>query len=267
MPGRPGRARFAGGPIPWRRGLAGAEIFAGLQGRHADEGAQHRAVDMGAAPGLAGLHQGRGNGIGGIEPGAEIAHRNAALHRRAARLSGHAHQPAHRLHGDVEGALAAIGAALSEPRYGTVDKPGIGLVEGVVAEPQALEHPGPEVLHHHVRDRRELAQPRHLGGVLQVGRDAALVAVERGEVLAVVRCAARTARAGRPGQRRPVAHAVAAVGPLDLHHVGAQVGEQRTGKRTGGNLAELHHLDAAERAPFVTGPVHGCYRSRSRIDT
>jgi hypothetical protein len=47
-------------------------------------------------------------------------------------------------------------------------------------------------------------------------------------------------------QRRPLPHVVAAARRLDLHDVGAHVGEQHARKRAGGDLPELEHANAGE---------------------
>ena len=141
-----------------------------------------------------GPHEVRGDGVCRVEPGAEVSDRDTALDRTAAGLSGDAHQPAHALHGDVEGALARVGSGLAVPRDRAVHDSRIaGADRGVVrAEPR--EHPGTVVLDEHVGGIGEPKQPIDAGAVLEVEGDAALVAVERGEVLAIGRSAAGGAR-------------------------------------------------------------------------
>ena len=70
--------------------------------------------------------------------------------------------------------------------------------------------------------------------ILEVERDRALVAIDRGEILAVA-----------VDERRPGAHEIP-VGRFDLDHVGAHVGEQAAAERTGEDLAEFDDFDAGE---------------------
>src|SRR5215475_11813851 len=95
-----------------RAGLTGAEILARLQRSDTKERAEHGTVDVRAFPGLASAHQRRGDRVGGVEAGAEIADRDPAFDRRTTLLAGDAHQPVHALHGHVEGALSGIRPAL-----------------------------------------------------------------------------------------------------------------------------------------------------------
>ena len=102
-------------------------------------------------------------------------------------------------------------------------------------------HAGPVVLEHDVGREREARAPLALRRILEVEHDRALVAVHRREVLAERASVSRTATAAA------IAEAVAAVGRLDLDHVGAHVGQQHPAERAGGDLAELDDLDALER--------------------
>ena len=117
----------------------------------------------------------------------------------------------------------------------------------LVTQPQAVEYARPEILDDGVGLRAQLAQPLDLRRVLEIDRDAALVAIDRCEVFTVL--GAMIARA----HRRPAPHVVAAVGPLDLDHVGAEVGEQRSGERPGGDLPEFEYLQARQRAACSLG--------------
>lgn len=84
--------------------------------------------------------------------------------------------------------------------------------------------------------RDEVAQETHAVGLLQVEHDAALATVHVGPQ--------------RPDAAHAVAqqsHAVAASGLLHLHHVGAEVGEQRAGPRPGHHLAGLDDGETLQR--------------------
>jgi hypothetical protein len=88
-------------------------------------------------------------------------------------------------------------------------------VQGVVAEPHLVERARAEVLDQHVRAGDERVEQPTPFGVLEVQRDAFLVAVDAQEVRALA-CDER---------RAPRAGVVAAAGPLDLDDAGAHVGE------------------------------------------
>ena len=233
---RMGRAEAA-------RRLAGAEIFARLQRRDAEERPEDRAVDMRALAGRSGPHHGREDHVSGVEPGREVADRHAALHGRALLLARHAHEAAHGLHGDVERALLGVRAGLAIAGDRAVDEPRIARLQLVVAEARADQRARPEVLDEHVRVLDQRVELGEIGLVLDVERDRPLVAVERGEVAGehVIRAARALV------QRRPAAHAVAAVGALDLDDVGAEIGEHHSGERPGGDLREFEDPEPLKR--------------------
>src|SRR5262249_46946596 len=80
----------------------------------------------------------------------------------------------------------------------------------------------------------------------QVERDAALVGVEIEEEPALLRM--RDAA----GERTATAGPIALAGPLDLHHVGAEIGEElrRVGRRH--EVADLEHAESLERTGHPT---------------
>jgi hypothetical protein len=119
--------------------------------------------------------------------------------------------------------------------------------DGVVAEPEAVEGAGLEVL----GDDVDLAgEPQHqlpAALVLEVDADAPLVEVvaeERGPDPA-------TERVGHRGQRATTQ--VAVDGVLDLDDVGAEAGEQLCGERQGLHLLEGEDPHAVERLAVREG--------------
>ena len=172
---------------------------------------------------------------GAVQAGAEIRHRHAALHRRAVGLAGHAHDAAHRLHRDVEAALARARSRLAEGRDRAIDELGLLGPERLPAKTQAIHDAGTVVLDHDVGGQDQPARRRLVRGVLEVEHDRALVAVERGEVLAEARA-----------DRRPLAQHVA-LGRLDLDDLGAHVGQQQAAERSRRDLAEFDDLHACKR--------------------
>ena len=55
-------------------------------------------------------------------------------------------------------------------------------------------------------------------------------------------------------RRPPVARVVAGAGPLDLDHVGAEIGERLSSPRTRQNARKLKNADASERSRHVRSP-------------
>ena len=88
---------------------------------------------------------------------------------------------------------------------------------------QPIHHPGPEVLDHHVRRGHQPVRGGAAGGALQVQLHDLLAAVE-------YRSSGRGAR-GLPGA-------------VDLDHLGALVGEQHAGQRSGEVVAKVDHANA-----------------------
>jgi hypothetical protein len=107
------------------------------------------------------------------------------------------------------------------------------------ADADLVDHAGPQVLDQDVRRLAQTVQRLDVRGRLEVEHDRALVAVLAVEV--------ERRRAIRPEGRAPEARVVAALGLLDLDHVGAHVGQQHAGQRTGQSLAHLDDADSFER--------------------
>ena len=91
--------------------------------------------------------------------------------------------PAHRLGDHVVGrprrVRAGTGARVAEAADRAVHQLRVGLAQHLVAESQRLHHAGAEVLDDDVGRVDQATQDRRVGRVLQVERDAALVAVAR----------------------------------------------------------------------------------------
>src|SRR5699024_8999127 len=150
----------------------GAEILTGLKCRDTDEAAEHRAVDIAPLPMTAAVEQRRDDRISGIQAGAEIADRNAALHRAAAFLAGDTHDPAHRLNGDIEGPPFGIGAGLAISADGAEDKSGVAWTDAFVSQPEAFHHARAVILEHDVGDLAKLANALDVARILCIQRHA-----------------------------------------------------------------------------------------------
>jgi hypothetical protein len=146
---------------------------------------------------------------------AHVDQRRADAHARTTRLAGHADQSSCRLHERVvarfrsEWPRAAVGADRA------VDEPRVARSEHVGAEPEPLGEAGAEALEEDVRPVGQPEDDLPTALVRQGDRERALARVHGEEHRALP----------VPEGRAPGAAVVARVGPLDLHHVGAERGE------------------------------------------
>jgi hypothetical protein len=170
-----------------------------------------------------------------------VDERHADLDRRTVGLAGDALQPDEALHHRIVARELGVAAVLAEARDRAHDQRRVHPVQSRRIEPVARERPGQVVLDHDV-GRGGRAQDRAaMGGVAEVERGRALVAV-RGQVVGA-----------RPAHERraPGARLVAEAGPLDLPHVGAQVAEQhgRVGSRE--HAREVEDAKAGEWGRYI----------------
>ena len=230
----------------------------GLVAQDRDLRVEQRHVDMRARAGARAVVQRRQDRNDRVDAGEQVGEGNPALLRQAVRLAGDRHDPAHPLDDEVVAGAVRIGAVLSEAGDRADDQPRIGGaqrggVEAVFDEPADLV-----ILDHHVRARRQIADPRLPVRRGDVDRDRPLAAVAgvvigRGQVFA-----------GRAGQERraPVAGVVALAGAFHLDDVGAQIGEQLPGPWPGEDAGEFEDADARERSGRYIGHRAGVAGSR-----
>ena len=168
-------------------------------------------------------------------------------------VAGERHQAAHALGDGVVAGLLRERPRLAEARDRRVDDGGVGGADGCIAQAEPLGHAGQEVLDEHVGLAGQLEGQARALGLLEVHRDAALVAVHGGEGSAHP--------AGSP-QRAQV---VAPSRPLQLDHVGAEIAQQRRAVRPRDNTREVEDADPVEhggppivprRSPAVKAAVH-----------
>ena len=176
-----------------------------------------------------------GDAEGGIEAGCEIRKRHAAFDGCASRLAGHAHDAAHGLQRQIEAGLARARSFLAEGGDGAVHEIGLCLAQRRMVEAKTRHDAGSVVLEHDLRGGDEVARPLVVARILEIERDRALVAVHRGEVLAVAVL-----------QRRPLPHGIAAIRVLDLDDVRTHVREQHAAEGARRDAAELHNSYACE---------------------
>jgi hypothetical protein len=202
-----------------------------------------------ASAGLVPEVQGREDADGGVQSGHHVEHRDAGAERLAVRVAGEAHQARDRLHDEVVAGQRRAAGLAAEAADRRVHDAGVGGRHGGVVEAEAGQATGLEVLHEHVGATGQLAGGREVVGVLEVQRDRPLVAIDaevvRGDALA-------HRRLPRPG--------VVTGRPLDLDHLGAQVGQQHGRVRPGEDAGEVGDEQAGQRA---RGAVPGGGTGRS----
>ena len=105
-----------------------------------------------------------------------------------------------------------------------------------VAEAELLHHTGAEVVHDHIGGGDQRADRGDALRGFQVEREATFVPVQTS-----------VGQAHTVNKGTPAAAPVPGVGPLDLDHVGAVVGENLGANRALVNVTEINDADAGER--------------------
>jgi hypothetical protein len=132
----------------------------------------------------------------------------------------------------------AIRAAQAVAGDGGIHQTGTARLERRPVEPQLRQRVGPQVGDEHVRARDQPLRQRARLGVARVEHDALLAAV--------VEIERRALRLLQPRQVHEQVAAGIAFGRLDLHHVGAPVGEHSARPGPGDPDRELHHAHPAQ---------------------
>src|SRR5207302_3813557 len=148
-----------------------------------------------------------------------------------------AHDPAHPLHDQVVRSPRASRAVLTESRDVADDRPAVDRTDAIVGKAEPAHDSGAEVLDDDVAAFDETLEDLLAFGTLEIARDAALVAVDR----EVVRGDTVHVRGS------PLAGLVPATRDLDLHHVGAVIGEQQRAIRSRESAGQVDHADRGER--------------------
>ena len=208
-----------------------------LVDQHAEHRVHQRDVDVLAAAALLALVEGeldRAEGVGGAH---HVGDEDAVVRRPVAAAlvlvvgelvagRGMDHRRVGRRRGHRPG--------LAEAGDRGVDQPRVVARQGRVVEAEPLHHARAEVLDHDVGLRRQLGGEALAVLGLQVEDDALLAAVHR-----------RVVGADAAALRRPLADHVA-VGRLDLHHLGAGVGEHAGAHRPRHDDREVDDLEAGQ---------------------
>ncbi len=220
---------------------ARGQIVHRLVGEHRAHRVEEGEVDLLSAPAALALDQRRFDCDHAVEPGEEVADRDADLLRLAVRVAGDVHVAGHALDEEIVSRALGVGAGLAEAGDRTIDEARIEALQAPVVEAKLRKAADLEILDQHVRARREA--PHDLAPALgrEVGDDRALAAV------AAVKIRGRPLAAGLDERRAPAA-GVIAFRALDLDDVGAEVRQRLPDPGTGENARELDDADPGERA-------------------
>ena len=187
----------------------------------------------------------------GVQAGHHVEDRDARAERLGVGAAGQAHQARHRLDDEVVAGQHAALLRRTEAADGGVDDARVGRGDVVVAEAEAGEPAGPEVLHHDVgAARRAPGRASRSLVVLEVEGDRALVAVD-----------AEVVRRDAVAHRRLPGAGVVTGRRLDLDHLGAEVGQQHRGVGAGQDPREVGDQQPGKRSGRSVGhggPLLGC---------
>ena len=214
------------------RHIAGDPAAQDRRGRH-DLHAQGRVVqaDVQALtlPGPLPRQQGQGNGRHGVQPRPDGRY----LHFAHSRLPPVREKIQPRQADDVQimGRFVAVLARLAEARNGAVNKARIPCAHGLPPQTQTLQVPRPKAFEEHIGLLQQPPQDGPPLRGLQLQRQAPLIAVQ-GQVPAAL---SRRQLRGKGPIRIPA-------GPLDLHHVGAEIGQHHAAVLPGQPLGKINHF-------------------------
>ena len=232
------------------RHLARDQVARGLEVHHRELRLEQRGVHPLPLAGTLALEQREQDPEREVEARRQVRHRHAGAHRPLAGQPGDRHEPGQPLRDLIEARALRVRAFLAEARDAAVHDARVLLRDRLVVDAQAVLHVGAEVLDHDVRAAREPHEQLPPARLLQIQREAALVAVQVLEVEAVAVAAQRLLA----GRRRA----------LDLDHVRAPVGELAHGGGSGARTAQIQDLDSGER--HARSPaVGGCGSARGRL--
>src|SRR6185312_1618430 len=199
------------------RHFLGDEPARRLEIEHGDLCRQQRGLDILAFAGFLTLQQRDQNAHSAEDAGGEVGDGNADAHRALSRQPGDRHEPAHALGDLVEAGPVAIRTVLAEAGDAAIDQAWVDLLQALIVDLEAEFHVRAKVLDHDVGILRQPVQHLETFGILEVERDAALVAVQVLEIGAVPRAA----------------EPAIALDRFDLDDLGAPIGELPYAGRAG----------------------------------
>ena len=198
----------------------------------------HRDLDLLADPGGVTLHERGEDPDHAVHPGAGVTDGRPDVRRWPVGEAGHAHRPAHRLGDRLVALVVAVRAVRAEALDARVDHTRVDLADRGVAEAEALQHAGPEVLEQDVGRDEERAEDLLPARSLQVESQAPLVAVEGDEEQAV----------GVLAVLQDVTCDVALLRLLHLDHVSAKPGQHLSARGPGLIVREVDDADPLQRS-------------------
>ena len=196
---------------------------------------EHRDIDELSAPGRLARVQRREYAECRIHPSRDVGNRHAGVNAATAGLAGDAHHSALRLHDEIERRTVAVRSVLPETGDRAVHDARLPLANALVVDAELCDGPDAKVLEHDVGALEQPEEDRFAFRMLEIERDALLVAIEVDEVrrLAAV-------------ERRPPRARDLAAERLDLDHLRAIVAEHRRRERSGERVRQIEHDDVAE---------------------
>ena len=185
--------------------------------------------------------QGEHHRVGAGEAGDAVGEPERRQRRRSVFLAGLVGQAGHRLGEGAEGAAFGVRPGLAESGDPQHHQGRVDLLQIVGPEAPFLQHPGPEVLDHHVGLGDQPAQDVLALGLAEVQGDGPLVPGDHLPPQAV------------PVLGQAVGAGRVAPGVLDLDDVGAPVAEQHRGDRRGVDRAQVQDPQPGQRAGRLAG--------------
>src|SRR6185503_19478928 len=220
------------------RHRAVGEEARGLAREQRDLPADHRRVDDLPLAGAIARVQGGGDRERREHARDHVGLRHADHDRIAARLAGETHDPAHPLNDEVVRGPRAAWAVLAEAADMAEDRSRIDSSYTFIGKAQARERPRAEVLDDDIALLDEAFEHALPVRVLEIERDAALVAID-GEVVR---------RDTFDARRRPLTRLIAGAWHLDLDDVRAVVAEHERAVRARERPREIEDAYPVERA-------------------
>ena len=197
-------------------------------------------VELDALPGAAAF-QHRGHHHAGGEDGNDlvgVVQRHAGDRRHAVGGAADGGKARGRVQRGAIGRRRPVRPGFALAGDGGQDDARIGRQQIGEIQVQPFQHAAAEILQHHVSLADQAQEQRPPVGRFQVDPQATLVAVGEAEETGAVPPIG-TRRAAVPG-----AEQVDRAARFDLHHLGAEIGEQRGGRSPGGDRAEVEHANA-----------------------
>ena len=172
-----------------------------------------------------------------VDPGGGVAESGWYPHGRPVRGPVLAHGPAHGLGDPLVALELCVRTGAAKALDGGDHDARVDLPQALIAETQAFDGTGPQVLHDDVGVHRQALEQRAAALALQIQGHPFLVGVQEEEEPGVL-----VGVLGEPAARR------LAAGRLDLDHLGAQPRQRLGAARTGLPQGQVQDADPIERS-------------------